>query len=727
MPNRGRVAGLTTAILVTATALSSASPASGEDAPGPAFVDQLGSAIQPLRSTERGEVADARDAGLTIEGGSVLVDVYVKRYPGETAARLRDLGMEVAATGTEPLSVVEGLLPLTSISEAAELAGTGAVLPVMGGGTDAGAVTSQGVAAHGLPAAIAAAGTSGAGVDVGVISDSIDQVGGGVNASQATGDLPPDPRVVVLSDDTTSPDDEGRAMAEIVYDEAPGLNRILFSSGTAAGPVGKAVSIDALVAGGADVITDDIFYLSEPFFQDGIVSRAADRASAAGVPYFASAGNRARQSYEQGYRDSTITPGLHDFDPGAGNDTRSCFNANVPTSRFIQIALHWDEPLGSATTDLDIRITNPAGATLGTAGLTDNIATGLPSEFATFVNAGAPVQPCVEISRFAGARAPFMKWIEQDDYAPGVPQFGTQSDTINPDAASAGGALAVAAVAADDPGLNTPESFSSRGPKTRLFDPAGNRLATPLVLRKPELAAADEVSTTVPGFTPFLGTSAASPSAAGIAAILRSANPNASVDEIYAQMTDPANAIECTASALVPDPDCGAGFILADRAVTGLDRTPAAPVATLRPRTPNGKGGYYTSRVTVSWIPDPESPTEASSGCETVTISTDGRRTLTCTATSGGGTGSGSVTVKRDTKKPSKPKFKGIRKGRAYSPGQLPSKGKVKRCRSKDRTSGIRSCKVRGFSTKPGKHVLQATATDRAGLRSNASLTYSVR
>jgi hypothetical protein len=69
-----------------------------------------------------------------------------------------------------------------------------------------------------------------------------------------------------------------------------------FASGTAAGAAGKAAAIDALVADGAKIIADDIFYLSEPFFQDGQVAQAVDRARAAGVLYLASAGNRARQS-----------------------------------------------------------------------------------------------------------------------------------------------------------------------------------------------------------------------------------------------------------------------------------------------------------------------------------------------------------------------------------------------------------------------------------------------
>ena len=86
-------------------------------------------------------------------------------------------------------------------------------------------------------------------------------------------------------------------MAEIVYDTAPGIPKIIFARG-GGGAATRANNIDALVAAGAKVITDDTFYLSQPFFQDGIVAQAVDRAKANGVAYLVSAGNRARQSWE---------------------------------------------------------------------------------------------------------------------------------------------------------------------------------------------------------------------------------------------------------------------------------------------------------------------------------------------------------------------------------------------------------------------------------------------
>ena len=126
--------------------------------------------------------------------------------------------------------------------------------------------------------------------------------------------------------------------------------------------------------------------------------------------------------------------------------------------------------------------------------------------------------------------------------------------------AGAKGALAVAAVPANDPGTNDPEDFSSRGPLRRLFAANGTRLGAPEVRPKPEIAAADGVSTTVPGFATFFGTSAAAPHAAAIAALMKSANPALTVEQIYNRMTSPANVVSCNVVS-----DCGSGFLLADR------------------------------------------------------------------------------------------------------------------------------------------------------------------
>ena len=96
---------------------------------------------------------------------------------------------------------------------------------------------------------------------------------------------------------------------------------------------------------------------------------------------------------------------------------------------------------------------------------------------------------------------------------------------------AAAGANSVAAYAMFRP--NLPEDFTSPGPVTIYFDTNNNRLATPQVRLKPDIAAADGANNTFfplgPGndypfdpdsFPNFYGTSAASPHAAAMAALV---------------------------------------------------------------------------------------------------------------------------------------------------------------------------------------------------------------
>jgi hypothetical protein len=301
-------------------------------------------------------------------------------------------------------------------------------------------------------------------------------------------------------------------------------------------------------------------------------------------------------------------------------------------------------------------------------------------------------------------------------------EHATGSGTIATDAGAARGALTVAAANAATP--TTPEPYSSRGTVTRRFDVNGTPLATPELRQKPDVAGPDAVSTSVPGlFTTFRGTSAATPAVAGIAALLLSANRTLSVDQLYAILRNPANALPCATAR--PAIDCGAGFVLADRAVAeGRDRTPPLVAPILSPAVPDGAHGWYRGPVSVSWsVSDPESSIANPGLCVTTNLG-DGGATLTCSATSLGGTASVPISVKRDSTPPSTPVIAGIAP-QIYDPDALPAEAAVT-CGASDNLSGVTSCVVEGYSAAPGAHTLIATATNGAGAGSTSMLGYTV-
>ena len=166
--------------------------------------------------------------------------------------------------------------------------------------TRIGDTTSGGVAAMNAEDIFTNFGVDGSGVTVGVISDSYDCASGSsASADVASGDIPAG--VVVLQDLSSFCSDEGRAMLQIVHDVAPGAN-LAFETGFIGGKAGFASAIGNLQAtAGADVIVDDLIYLSEPMFQDGVIAQAIDNVVASGTAYFSSAGNDARKSYESAY------------------------------------------------------------------------------------------------------------------------------------------------------------------------------------------------------------------------------------------------------------------------------------------------------------------------------------------------------------------------------------------------------------------------------------------
>ncbi len=397
---------------------------------------------------------------------------------------------------------------------------------------------------------------TGAGQIVGVLSDSISVVGGGLASSVQSGDLPAGVRVLV--EGPTGSNDEGRAMLELIHDIAPGAG-LAFASALGNGQAGFAQSIDALrTVAGATVLVDDIVYFLEPQFQPGVIDQAIERAMNANVPYFSAVGNTAFDGYESPLR--FVTSGssqLQDWDPGAGVDTTLRITVAAGDDLYFQ----WDNPydgvMARVTADIDVEIRDTNG-TLVDSGISNNLApNGIPAEIVTIPTpgtyditvryfAGSALPTRIKFYSFFGLGLSSVEYVASDQYRTGSSGHGSGVNTIS-----------VGAVAFDDAppyatGTIVSETFSSAGPQTRIFDSLGNRLVEPIVSQKPDISAIDGVNTSFFGndstadadtLPNFYGTSAAAPNAAAVAALLKQAYPGTTVAQLKAALMSSARPV----------------------------------------------------------------------------------------------------------------------------------------------------------------------------------------
>jgi len=437
-----------------------------------------------------------------------------------------------------------------------------------------GATTTQGVVTHAANTARATYGASGAGVKVGVLSDSAEAI----PLLIGTGDLPPDALNVadIIGGPGTS---EGSAMMEIVYDMAPGVK--LFFASAFNGEASFAQNILNLRnIYGCDIIVDDVTYSDEGVFQDTIIAQAVDAVTASGALYFSSAGNAGNitsgtsTAWEGDFNPggtSTLIPGytLHNFFGG------QLFNRLLTAAGVLD--LQWSDPFGASSNDYDLFVLN-SGGTAVTFSSTD-IQNGTQDPIEEIGPAsGIPANSRVVIAAKTGAQT---RALHLDAFfGDGRFQFATSGNTFGHNAGTT--TVGVAAVAWNSargvtrpfPGgaLNPTEIFSSDGPR-RIFYSANGAPITPgnlligtnggQVLIKPDIAAADGVSARTPGFSPFFGTSAASPHAAAIAALVKSAKPSLTAAQIYNAMTS--TALDIRGPGI--DRDSGYGLVMADKSV----------------------------------------------------------------------------------------------------------------------------------------------------------------
>ena len=589
---------------------------------------KVSSQLLQAQKIERGEpIAGGvvlRESPVDVEsGGAVTVDVRADVTP-EVLEQIDALGGTVvnsvpqygAIRAELPLAAVEGLADLDAVQSIhpADLAMTrgGAqrleAIARTAGGDPGGdpAITrrinvSEGDAAHKAGQARRRYRVDGSGIGIGVLSDGIDSLA----ERQASGDLPAD--ITVLTDQEGK-GDEGTAMLEIVHDLAPGAR--LFYATALPSQAQFAANIEALCDAGAHVIVDDITYLAEPPFQDGIVAQGVNAAVGKGCFYFSAAGNGGNvNDGTSGAWEGDFRPGIPIRllgVPGFTHRFTDASSLNTITRSGRLYTLKWADPLGASANDYDLFLLSqpdseglrrvravsydtqngtqdPLEVIVGTA--YNRLDTG---NSLLVLNAGGE-------SRFLHLNAHRGRLTVATD--------GQMYDHAA--AANAIGVAATDAMLAGGPGgvfdgTESVELFSSDGPRLIFYHPDG-RPVTPgnfsstggRLLLKPDLTAANRVSTSTPGFEVFPGTSAAAPHAAAIAALMLEAagGPRSMTrGELLQRMQDTALDIEAPGAW---DRDSGAGIV---------DALAAADSAALRsftdPVLSEGRAGIRSVHLT---------------------------------------------------------------------------------------------------------------------------------
>ena len=490
-----------------------------------------------------------------------------------------------------------------------------------------GTVTAQGDITHRANIARLLTNANGTGIKIGVLSDGVNSLAAG----QASGDLPA--TVNVLPGQAGS-GDEGTAMLQLIYDTAPGAQLYFATAFTSI--TSFAQNIKDLRTAGCDIIIDDVSYFNETPFQNGqaatvvspgnagVVVQAVNDVtvgSQAGALYFSSAANSGNKNDN--------TAGAWEGDFVDGGDT----TAPIPTGNKVhsfgaatfnnltvggRTLLKWSDPLGGSSNDYDLYVLDSTGTTVaasstniqsGTQDPVEDVGTRITNQRIVIVKKAAAAVRFLHLNTNRGVLATSTSGVVYGHNA----ALNTTSVAATPAGPAVFSPLALGPFPNAHSTANVVETFSSDGPR-RIFYNADGTAITPgnvsstggQLLQKPDLTAADGVSTTLgatTGFNPFFGTSAAAPEAGAIAAVLKSASPASTNTQILNALKSTALDIESPGV----DRDSGAGIIMPLRAMQALGVTAPAYLEnganTLTEAVGNGNGSIEPGETANLTIP----------------------------------------------------------------------------------------------------------------------------
>ena len=327
-------------------------------------------------------------------------------------------------------------------------------------------------------------------------------------------------------------DAHGTACAEIVHDVAPEAELYLYK---VADIVDLENAKDRCIQNGVTIVNYSATWVNEGFGDGGgiicdIVNDAADN----GILWVNAVGNYAQKHYMGFWRDSD-DDNRHNF--AAGDDLVN-FVDEIEIGKAIRVTLTWDDwPITTADYDLYLYRQDSPGNIKEVGKSTDIQGEGgVPVEFIEYFagRAGTYGISVVRVGEAEPKQLRVWSWHHDIEYPVPAGSLGIPSD--------ARGALSVGAIHQDQWDLGVVASYSSRGPT------ADGRI-------KPDLVAPSGVTTASYGADRlFGGTSAATPHVAGAAALLKSANPSLSRDDLWKAL------VEATVDLGTPGKDDSTGY-----------------------------------------------------------------------------------------------------------------------------------------------------------------------